>query len=437
MASIIDALPSGGVEVIDFEDLIELVLSSEDDDVSSNSVAVKPAGYYLTYYPDEYDTFPPFYVIVIEPEGSTTRVFVANYLVAVDGSFQLRGARTTIDKTTMQVVESENNFLDVFMPQELTKSQVEDDQDDTFGLVSGERLAQAIAKHGGGGGGGSPAGYLPDFVIDLEWEDEYPSYGSLFNEFVVPHLESIGNNQTALKRFSRRAIRFNIPSGDEVATTVFKPFGYSYSGGEHYLSYICEGMFGVFSESYVQRPAAYVVLTGYYSGGFKFDVSFRNILKETELFYPQLGDKYLFQVANDTNSNRTIAPFKVTIDGNGFVKQSSPIIELHSSSIKPNSSPEVKDATLTKTATGVYEINNVTLLSRNGWYIETPKDRNNNVYFTLDYEEYPEDNKLVIKTYEPDYSSGRAENGAPMDIIEGRFVALRFEENEEEEQEQG
>jgi len=39
----------------------------------------------------------------------------------------------------------------------------------------------------------------------------------------------------------------------------------------------------------------------------------------------------------------------------------------------------------------------------------------------------------VIKTYKPDYSTGKAENGEPMDIIDGRFVSLRFQENPQKE----
>ena len=67
-------------------------------------------------------------------------------------------------------------------------------------------------------------------------------------------------------------------------------------------------------------------------------------------------------------------------------------------------------------------------MSRDGWYIETPKDRNNNVYFTLDYEE--KDGDVIIRTYEPDYSKGAVKNGKPIDIIEGRYVSLRFKEDE-------
>lgn len=145
-----------------------------------------------------------------------------------------------------------------------------------------------------------------------------------------------------------------------------------------------------------------------------------------------IGKTSGFYLTNYNHTTNKVSRKLVTVDTNGFVKESSPIINLSSVGISTNSDPVVDQAVFTQLSTGVYEICNVPLLSRDGWYIETPKDRNNNVYFTLDYEEYPDESKLIIRTYEPDYSSGRAENGAPMDIIEGRFVALRFEGNEEE-----
>lgn len=114
-----------------------------------------------------------------------------------------------------------------------------------------------------------------------------------------------------------------------------------------------------------------------------------------------------------------------TVDGNGFIKQASPIVNLFSDRIEANDSLEVSGAEFERVSTGHYVIRNVPLLSRDGWYIETPKDRNGNVYFTIDYDESIE-GELTIRTYAPDYSTGRAENGAPVDIIDGRFVSLRF-----------
>ena len=116
-----------------------------------------------------------------------------------------------------------------------------------------------------------------------------------------------------------------------------------------------------------------------------------------------------------------------TVDGSGFIKEASPIVKLYSDKIEPNDYKELESCEFERVDTGHYIIKGAPLLSRNGWYIETLKDRNNNIYFTLDYEEL--EDGLHIKTYEPDYSTGRATNGAPVDINEGRFVTLRFEED--------
>ena len=123
-----------------------------------------------------------------------------------------------------------------------------------------------------------------------------------------------------------------------------------------------------------------------------------------------------------------------TIDGSGFIKAASPIIKLYSDKIEPNDYKELESCEFERVGTGHYIIKGAPLLSRNGWYIETLKDRNNNIYFTLDYEEL--EDGLHVKTYEPDYSTGRATNGAPIDINEGRFVTLRFEEDSSLYQEQ-
>lgn len=116
-----------------------------------------------------------------------------------------------------------------------------------------------------------------------------------------------------------------------------------------------------------------------------------------------------------------------TADGSGFIKTASPIVKLYADKIEANDYKEIEGCTFERVGAGHYIIKGAPRLSRDGWYIETLKDRNNNIYFTLDYEELADG--LHIKTYEPDYSAGRATNGVPVDINEGRFVTLRFEED--------
>lgn len=119
-----------------------------------------------------------------------------------------------------------------------------------------------------------------------------------------------------------------------------------------------------------------------------------------------------------------------TTDSNGFIKDASPIIKLFNNTIDKTEHLEIAETELERVGVGHYVLHSAPLLSRDGWYIETPKDRNNNIYFYLDYVENETDKTLTIKTYKPDYSTGRAEAGEPVDILEGRFVSLRFEEDE-------
>src|SRR5690606_14754981 len=118
-----------------------------------------------------------------------------------------------------------------------------------------------------------------------------------------------------------------------------------------------------------------------------------------------------------------------TVDSNGFIKKASPIVELAADDVKKTGHLEIKGVRFERLGLGHYVLHGVPLLSRDGWYIETPKDRNNNIYFTLDYEEDAQSKTLEIRTYEPDFSTGRATNGEPVDILEGRFVSLRFAED--------
>lgn len=150
----------------------------------------------------------------------------------------------------------------------------------------------------------------------------------------------------------------------------------------------------------------------------------------TTLAFDVNNDKVYFRNVNST-AWRTWQEFlttsNTTVDGSGFIKSASPIVKLYSDKIELNDYKEIEDCTFERVSTGHYIIKGAPQLSRNGWYIETLKDRNNNIYFTLDYEEL--EDGLRVKTYEPDYSTGRATNGAPVDINDGRFVTLRFEED--------
>lgn len=149
-----------------------------------------------------------------------------------------------------------------------------------------------------------------------------------------------------------------------------------------------------------------------------------------------------------------------TVDGNGFIKEASPIVKLFNDHIEHEGFNQ-ETPTFQKVDTGVYKITGTSGLSQNGWYIETPTDRNNDAYFNTEWEQTPyeipvgengqttepQNVTLLIKTFERvwDAGAGRFTNGAPVDIDVAagpdRFIALRFTEvkpvEEEPEREEG
>lgn len=138
-----------------------------------------------------------------------------------------------------------------------------------------------------------------------------------------------------------------------------------------------------------------------------------------------------------------------TVDGNGFVKSSSPILRLYSDRIEDEGEFHQKPQ-LERVSKGVYKITGTLgLRIDDGWYLETPSDRNGNKYFNTDWEQdiEPENEEgvvdtpvevvLTVRTYERVWNpqTGLHENGNPVDINEqqGRYVTLRFNELRESE----
>lgn len=113
---------------------------------------------------------------------------------------------------------------------------------------------------------------------------------------------------------------------------------------------------------------------------------------------------------------------------NGYIKPSSPIIMLHSDSITTNDDGEKMGVEFTKKGVGDYEIKGTTGLRNEGWYIEIPNDLHGNPMVAVTLDE--KDGTLNLKSFkrvfnmqtfkfEPDLDS-------PMDIPEGRWIDLRF-----------
>lgn len=119
-----------------------------------------------------------------------------------------------------------------------------------------------------------------------------------------------------------------------------------------------------------------------------------------------------------------------TVDSNGFVKSASPIVNLYADHADKNDAKEVQAVKFTRTSAGVYLLTDCPPLSEEGWYLEQPRDRNNNVYHNVEWY-YDETTKtLRIETYKRVWNAatGEYENGEPADIQSGRFISLRFKE---------
>lgn len=112
-----------------------------------------------------------------------------------------------------------------------------------------------------------------------------------------------------------------------------------------------------------------------------------------------------------------------TVDVNGFIKAASPIVKLHSDHIEKNCDFA---ADFERIGTGHYLIKNTLGFAQSGWYVETPKDANGNVKVFVEYTD--NDGDITVKTYEPDYSTGRATAGVATDIPADRWIDLRLHE---------
>lgn len=113
-----------------------------------------------------------------------------------------------------------------------------------------------------------------------------------------------------------------------------------------------------------------------------------------------------------------------TVDSNGFVKSASPIVKLFKDKIMLNGD---FSAVYERIATGHYLVKDTCGFAETGWYIETPRDANGNVKVFVEYEQLA-DKTIVIKTYDPDYSNGKAAAGIPCDIPTDRWIDIRLKE---------
>lgn len=119
------------------------------------------------------------------------------------------------------------------------------------------------------------------------------------------------------------------------------------------------------------------------------------------------------------------------VDANGFIKNASPIIKLFANQIELNIEAQEQEVSFEKLSVGNYLIKNSSGFAHEGWYIETPKDANGNVLFSVIYQTL-ENGDISVKTYKKKFdletASIVADLGNPVDITEGRWIDLRLQE---------
>lgn len=145
-----------------------------------------------------------------------------------------------------------------------------------------------------------------------------------------------------------------------------------------------------------------------------------------------LGDLPELAIRNSTSAPwyRIYGSYNTTVDGNGLLKPSSPVLRVFSDRIEGNTDGETMGAIFTKNGIGDYTISNTTGLREDGWYITIPNDMNGNPKVAVTLEET--DGVISLKSYKRIFSMETFIFGPdleqPLDIPEGRWIDLRFNE---------
>lgn len=120
-----------------------------------------------------------------------------------------------------------------------------------------------------------------------------------------------------------------------------------------------------------------------------------------------------------------------TVDSNGFIKAASPIVQLFADKIELNDEAQQQNIEFEKLGVGDYLVKGSTGFSQDGWYIETPKDANGNVLFSVIYTTL-ENGDISVKTYKKKFdietASIVADLSQPVDITANRWIDLRLQE---------
>ena len=129
--------------------------------------------------------------------------------------------------------------------------------------------------------------------------------------------------------------------------------------------------------------------------------------------------------------HKTYSTANTAVDANGFIKAASPIARLFADRVELNDEAEQQGIFFEKLGEGDYLIKNSSGFAQEGWYVETPKDANGNVLFSVVYTTL-ENGDISVKTYKKKFDfetvSIVADLDNPMDITENRWIDLRLQE---------
>lgn len=154
-----------------------------------------------------------------------------------------------------------------------------------------------------------------------------------------------------------------------------------------------------------------------------------------QIFRGYTGGALFFRYGAGTDTWAPWAVFRTghntTIDANGFLRNASPVCDMYVDHIELNDEAKLQTITFKRIGIGEYLISGSLGFAQEGWYIETPKDANGNVLFSVVYEQL-ENNDISVKTYKKKFDVETAsivpDLDKSVDITEGRFISLRLQE---------
>ena len=156
------------------------------------------------------------------------------------------------------------------------------------------------------------------------------------------------------------------------------------------------------------------------------------VMSPNKDFYINLENNSISLYRLSTNASYAVRTgLNTVVDGNGFIKSASPVVQLFSEKIELNDEAELQDITFEKLSVGDYLIRGSTGFAQKGWYVEMPKDANGNVLVAVQYQQL-EDNTIEVKTFAKKFDE---ETGdiipnleKPRDIPAGRWIDIRLKE---------